>query len=184
MKKIGGVAEFVLAIEQVFEFALGIVLGAESVVGNIAVTETVDKNEVASVDVHETTAVAELGFDAFAFGIPRTLSQQVVDMLESDPKRPGVMFGSRVGFAFARKIESMPCEYIHVALIEDLPGNQIEANMDESQILELDLCAVGTAGILDTPADPRFVFAMSFQASIGVVWPDSGNSLQDKTCTG
>lgn len=184
MEKVEGVAEFGLAFGKVFEFALGMVLDAESDVVNTAGTETVDKNEVAFVEVHETKAVAELGFDVFVFERPHILSLQVVDMLKSDLKYPVVVFGSRVGFAFAHEIESTPRENTRVVPSEDLPESQIGANMGESQILELDLTAVGTVGIQDTPAGPQFGFATSFQVSIGVAWPDSGNSLQGKMCNG
>lgn len=182
MEKVEGMAEFVLAFGKVFEFALGIVLGAESDVVNTAGTETVDMNEVAFVEGHEAKAVAELGL--VVFGIHHILSLQVVDMLKSDLEYPGVLFGPRVGFAFAHEIESTPCENIHVVPSEDLPESQIGANMDELQFLELDLTAVGTVGIQDTPAGQQFGFATSFQVSIGAAWPDSGNSLHDKMCNG
>lgn len=179
--KVEGVAEFVLAFERVFEFAFGIGLGAESDVVNTAVT--VDKNEVAFVGVHETTAVGELGFEVFVFGIPHILPLWVVDTLRSDLEWPGVTFGPRVGFAFAHEIESKAQEYIHVAPFED-SGNQIGANMDDSQILELDLSAVDTVRTQDTPAAQRFGFAMSFRVSSAVALPDFGNYLPGKMCNG
>lgn len=184
METVEGMAEFVLAFGKVFEFALEIVLGAESDVVNTAGTETVDMNEVAFVEGHEPKAVAELGLVVFVFEIPHILSMQVVDMLKSDLEYPGVVFGPRVGFAFAHEIESTPCGNIHVVPSEDLPESQIGANMDELQFLELDLTAVGTVGIQDTPAGQQFGFATSFQVSIGAAWPDFGNSLQGKMCNG
>lgn len=89
-----------------------------------------------------------------------------------------------MGFAFAHEIESTLRENTRVVPSEDLPESLIAANMDEPQFLELDLTAVGTVGTQDTPADQQFGFATSSQVSIGVAWPDSGNSLQGKMCNG
>lgn len=183
VKKVEGVVDFVVAIGKTFEFALGIGLGAESDVVNTAATETVDRNEVAFVEVRGTKAVAELGFDVSGFETSRILSLEAVDTLKSDLEWPGVVFGSRVGFAFAHETESTPCEDI-VVPSEGLPEVQLGANMDEPQILELDLTAVGTVGVQDTPAGQQLGFATSFQVSTGGVGPDSGNSLQGKMYKG
>lgn len=103
-------------------------------------------------------------------------------MLKSDLKYSGVVFGSRVGLAFAHSIESTPCGNIRVVPSEDLPESQIGANMDKPQFLGLDWTAVGIVGIQD--GGQQFGFATSFQVSIGVAWPDSGNSLRGKMCNG
>lgn len=94
------------------------------------------------------------------------------------------MLVSRVGFAFAHEIERILGEDIAVPS-EGLPEVQLGANMDEPQILELDLTAVGTVGIQDTPAGQQLGPATSFQVSTWVVhWPDSGYSLQGKLYKG
>lgn len=104
-------------------------------------------------------------------------------MLKSDLKWPGLVFGSRVGFAAAHETESIPCENV-VVPSEGLPETQLGANMDEPQIWELDLTAVGTVVTQDTPAGQQLGFATSFQVPTGVVGPDSGNSLQGKRYKG
>lgn len=176
MKEVEGAFEFVVAFGKALEFVLGTGLGPECGVVNTPASETVEKNGAASVELHVSKTVAELGFDVFGFETSHILLLEVVaEMLKSDLERPGVVFGPRVGLAF---------ENTHVVPSEGLPGSQLGANMDECQIWELDLTAVDTVGIQDTPAGQQLGFASCFQLSTAVVGTDSGNSLQGKTYKG